>query len=171
MSQKGTLYFFTGLSGAGKTTIGGLFYRRMKARKNDVVLFDGDLIRGIFGGGGYSTEARLDTARRYFRMARTLTDQGIDVVMCCIAMYHEIRAWSRENIANYREIYLRVSRETLYRRDQKQLYSSNAKQVVGVDLPWDEPTQSDLIIDNNGEETPEEIVERIERVFFGEGGQ
>ena len=44
MNEKGTVYFFTGLAGAGKTTIGGLFYRRLKEKKNDLVLLDGDQI-------------------------------------------------------------------------------------------------------------------------------
>ena len=47
MKKKGTVYFFTGLSGAGKTTIGGLFYRRLKEKKNDLVLLDGDQLRRL----------------------------------------------------------------------------------------------------------------------------
>ena len=81
-------------------------------------------------------------------------------------MYREVRAWNRENIANYREIYIKVTRETLYRRDQKKLYSSGAKNVVGVDLPYDEPGHSNIVIQNDGQETPEEIVSRLEK-FFG----
>ena len=46
--EKGSVYFFTGLSGAGKTTIGGLFYRRMKVQRPDVVLLDGDQLRPVF---------------------------------------------------------------------------------------------------------------------------
>ena len=167
MSEKGTLYFFTGLSGAGKTTIGGLFYSRLKARKNDVVLLDGDLMRPVFGFTGYSVEARKKMALEHqFPLCRLLTDQGIDVVLGSIAMYEEIRAWNRANIPNYKEIYLKVSMETLYRRDQKGLYSSGAKEVVGVDLPYDEPTCPEIVIRNDGDETPEQIVRRLERHFW-----
>ena len=58
--DKGTVYFFTGLSGAGKTTIGGLLYRRMKAKRNDVVLLDGDQLRRLsfHKKSGYTTEER-----------------------------------------------------------------------------------------------------------------
>ena len=60
MRDTGTVYFFTGLSGAGKTTIGGLFYRRLKATKPNVVLLDGDEIRVAFGEDvGYTQEERL----------------------------------------------------------------------------------------------------------------
>ena len=55
MSEKGTVYFFTGLAGAGKTTIGGLFYQGLRAKKNNVFLADGDQTRSIFGRSGYST--------------------------------------------------------------------------------------------------------------------
>ena len=63
MSEKGTVYFFTGLAGAGKTTIGGLFYQKLKARKPNVFLADGDQTRSIFGRSGYSTQARADLSR------------------------------------------------------------------------------------------------------------
>jgi len=162
MKEKGTVYFFTGLAGAGKTTIGGLFYRRLRERKDNVFLADGDQVRSIFGRSGYSTEARKDAARRGFRLWRELAEQGIDVVVCSIAMYNEIHVWNRENIENYREIYIKVTRKTLYSRDQKGLYSSGRKEVVGVDLPYDEPQTPDVMIQNDGDQTPEEIVDFLE---------
>ena len=58
-----------------------------------------------------------------------------------------------------------MTRETLYRRDQKQLYSSGRKEVVGVDLPYDEPQDADVVVQNDGQETPEEIVARLRERF------
>ena len=165
MSEKGTVYFFTGLAGAGKTTIGGLFYQKLRERKCNVFLADGDQTRSIFGRSGYSTEARKDAARRGFRLWRELAEQGIDVVVCSIAMYDEIQTWNRENIENYKEIYIKVTRDTLYRRDQKHLYSSGRKEVVGVDLPYDEPQNADVVVQNDGGESPGEIVERLQRLL------
>ena len=176
MDKKGTVYFFTGLAGAGKTTIGGLFYERLKRRSPEAVLLDGDQVRLKLGDSTadgtvlvtdrYTTQARKTGALQTFRRIRDLADQGKDVVICSISMYREVRAWNRENIANYREIYIKMTRETLYRRDQKKLYSSGAKNVVGVDLPYDEPGHSNIVIQNDGQETPEEIVSRLEK-FFG----
>ena len=85
-------------------------------------------------------------------------------------MYADVRAWCRENIENYREIYIKVSMETLRRRNQKGLYSPGVKQVVGVDLPWDEPDSSDVVIENDREEAPEVIVDRLFREFGLGGG-
>ena len=167
MSEKGTVYFFTGLSGAGKTTIGGLFYRRIKAKRNDIVMIDGDQLRrlSINKKSDYSTEKRKQGAFYNFEMCKMLADQGIDVVLCSISMYKDCRAWARRYIDNYREIYIKASRETLYRRDQKGLYSSGMKNVVGVDLPYEEPEHPDIVIENDGQETPEEIVVRLEIKF------
>ncbi len=165
MSEKGTVYFFTGLSGAGKTTIGGLFHRRLRARRANVVLLDGDQIRPVYNEDiDYTDSGRLKGASRTFRVARMLSDQGIDVVVCSICMYSQVRSWNRENIENYREIYLKVARETLFRRNQKGLYSSG-RDVVGVDLPFDEPAHPDIIVQNDGVETPEAIVARLEALL------
>lgn len=158
----GTVYFFTGLSGAGKTTLGGLFYRRQKEKRNDVVLLDGDQIRPVYNEDiGYSDADRVKGAQRTFRVANMLADQGIDVVVCSICMYSAVRAWNRENISNYKEIYIKVRRETLLSRNQKGLYTGG-RDVVGVDLPFDEPQAPDLIIENDGGESPEAIVARLE---------
>lgn len=164
MDEKGTVYFFTGLSGAGKTTIGGLFYRRLKAAKPNVVLLDGDHhIRPVYNEDiGYSEADRLRGAHRTFRVANMLAEQGIDVVVCSICMYSSVRNWNRENIEHYREIYVKVKKETLLRRNQKGLYS-DGKNVVGVDLPFDEPKSPDVILCNDGEEPPQAIVKQLER--------
>ncbi len=176
MEQTGTVYFFTGLAGAGKTTIGSLFYERLKERSPSAVLFDGDQLRSAAGdfcpntgailkAERYTTEARRAGAYSTFRLCKDLAEQGKDVVVCSISMYSDVRRWNRENIRHYREIYVKVSRETLYRRDQKKLYSSGVKNVVGVDLPYDEPGHSHVVIQNDGEETPEAIVNRLAEEF------
>lgn len=179
MEKKGTVYFFTGLAGAGKTTIGWLFYQHLKERSPEAVLLDGDQIRGTVGHScpttgvvldesRYTTEARRNGAFGLFQYCKDLSDQGRDVVCCSISMYSSVRQWNREHIEHYKEIYIKVTRETLYRRDQKKLYSSGAKNVVGVDLPYDEPGHSDVVIPNDGQESPEAIVARLEKYFLEE---
>lgn len=166
MENKGTVYFFTGLSGAGKTTIGGLFHERLKATKPNVVLLDGDEIRIAFGEDvGYTNDERLRWAGRIFRVCKLLSEQGIDVVVCSIAMYERVRQWNRENIPNYKEIYIKVSKDTLMQRNQKGLYTAG-KNVVGIDLPFDEPQSPDIVLSNDGESTPLELVEQLEQALY-----
>ena len=153
-----------------------MLFRSLKEKSPDAILIDGDQARLAAGHSTadgtvlhedrYTTEARKAGAFLSFRLCKDYADQGRDVVICSIAMYTEVRAWNRENIENYKEVYVKVTRETLYRRDQKKLYSSGAKNVVGVDLPWDEPGHSSIVVQNDGQETPEEIVKHLFR-FFG----
>lgn len=167
MNKKGTVYFFTGLAGAGKTTLGTLFYQRMKEKKNDVVLLDGDQLRRLSTVvSGYTTEERRSGSYFNFELAQLLTEQNVDVVLCSISMYDDCRAWAREHIENYKEIYIKVKWETLYKRDQKGLYSSGTKNVVGVDLLCEEPKTPDFVVENDGTETPQAIVERLEEALL-----
>lgn len=164
--RTGTVYWITGLSGAGKTTVGTLLFQNLKKKKENVVLLDGDIIRTVYiDGTGYSTEERKRLAYQDARLCKMLSDQNIDVVYCGISMYEECREWARKHIPNYKVIYLYVPMETLIKRDKKQLYSRALKgevsEVVGIDLPWDEPEKPDVRIDNSGKMTPEEVLEYL----------
>lgn len=167
--EKGTLYWITGLAGSGKTTIGNLLYEYLKSKRDNVVIIDGDIIREIYQNSDYSNEGRKKLAETSMRLCRMLTEQGIDVVACIIAMYNDIRIWNRNNISNYKEIYLKVDMKELIRRDQKKLYSraihGEITDVMGINIPVEEPRMPDLVIDNNGQESPEEILKYIVKVF------
>ena len=162
----GRVYWITGLSGAGKTTIGKLFYERLKRLFVNTVFLDGDELRKTFGDDlGYSEEERRKCAWRYSKICGLLASQNINVVICTISMFHEIRDWNRLNIDNYVEIYIRVSNDVLIARDQKGLYSKVSYEsdtlCVGMEVIAELPKSPDIIIDNNGEKKPEEQVERL----------
>ncbi|WP_026491360.1 adenylyl-sulfate kinase [Butyrivibrio sp. XPD2002] len=166
--QKGMVYWITGLAGAGKTTIGSLFYETYHEEHLNSVFFDGDTLRKVFGDDlGYSKEDRKKCAMRYSKLCKLLSDQGINVVICTISMFDSIREWNRENIRNYKEIYIRVPLEILKDRDQKGLYSGSSSEedttVAGVDFIFEEPKSPDLILDNDGLKKPTEMVLEILR--------
>ena len=158
----GRLYWITGLSGAGKTTIGTALYEKLRETKSNVVMLDGDKLRGAYGDAfGYSEEDRRKGALCNAKICHILTEQGIDVVCCTISMYDSVRDWNRANNEKYTEIYLKVNMETLMKRDKKGLYSSRAENLVGVTINMEEPKTPDLVVNNDGSERVEDIVERI----------
>ena len=161
IGQIGTTYWITGLAGAGKSTVGGLLYKRIKSGKANVVLLDGDEIRAAFPSGDYSMEGRLKVTYQMGRLAKMLNGQDIDCVCCIVGMIDECRRWNRENIQNYVEIYVKVPIEELIRRDQKGLYSRALRgeigNVWGVDLPVEEPKSADVVLDNGGSRGVDEI--------------
>lgn len=159
--SKGTVYWITGLSGAGKTTVGKLFFAQLREKKNNVIFLDGDTLREVFGNDlGYTKEERFQCAMRYSRICRLLSEQGQDVVICTISMFHAVREWNREHIKNYKEIYIEVPMEVLQQRNQKNLYK-DGNNVVGVDLELELPDNSDIILVNNGEVSPQKLTDDI----------
>ena len=170
MEQQGTFYLFTGLSGAGKTTLGGMFYRHLHETKPNVVWLDGDEFRQTYQNAvGYGSDDRHASCFPAFRLCRLLTRQGIDVIYCTISMYDDVRRWARDNIPNYKEIYIRTKMETLYSRDPKGIYARGID-VVGVDLPCDYPKHPDIIVQNDGQSTPEVLVAQIEQALAANKG-
>ena len=164
--KHGKVYWMTGLSGAGKTTIGTLLFKRLKEKKDNVVMLDGDTLREVFGNDlGHTLEDRHKSAMRNARLCKLLSDQGIDVICCTISMFHDVRAWNRDNIQDYLEIYIKVPMEVLQMRDQKSLYSGvvsgTASNVYGMDMKVEEPLNPDICVMNDGTKTPEEILEMI----------
>ena len=165
--KKGTLYWITGLSGAGKTTIGNRLYYEIHKQQNNVVLLDGDILKKIISDNkpSYTLEDRCLRAHKYTHLCKVLTDQGIDVVCCTIAMFDEVREWNRENIESYVEVFLDVPMAILRKRNQKGMYSKQANgediQLPGVNLKAEYPKNPDIVIVNDGSLSVEDCVRKI----------
>lgn len=160
--MSGIVYWITGLSGAGKTTVGKVLYEKIKETKDNVVLLDGDALRNTIAADlGYSQEDRHESARRNTRLCKLLADQGIDVICCTICMFEDIRQWSRENNEKYLEVYLKVPMEVLKQRNQKNLYVDSQNAVVGLGVGMEEPAHPDLVFINEGTVSPETIADEI----------
>ena len=166
MLQNGVLYWITGLSGAGKTTIGNRLFYELRKEQDNVILLDGDILKNIVSDEiGYSNEDRRKRAMKYARMCKMLTDQGMIVICCTIAMYHEVREWNRKNNKGYVEVFLNVPLDILKKRDQKGMYSKYKKgkliNLSGVDMEVEFPKNPDIELINDGRLTVEECIERI----------
>lgn len=162
----GTVYWVTGLSGAGKTAIGRALCERLRRRGRAVVFLDGDELREVFGGDlGFGRADREKSAMRNGRLSKLIADQGVDVVCATISMFHSCRRWNRDRIERYREIYVRAPAALLIARDVKGLYGRAAtgeiREVVGVDLEAEEPECPDVTIDNDETRTVDALVDDI----------
>ncbi len=165
-NNDGILYWITGLSGAGKTTIGNRLFYELRKHRSNVVLLDGDIMKNIVNDKpGYTTEERQKRALKYALMCKMLTDQNITVICCTISMFDEVREWNRNNNVGYVEIFLDVPMEILKKRDQKGMYSGikegKVSNVTGVDMEVQFPKKPDIHIINDGTLSIQECVERI----------
>ena len=140
---KSNCYWITGLSGSGKTTLATTLSAHLRSMGRPTVLLDGDELRSIMAGKGYSREERLQIALRYSSLCKLLVGQGIYVVIAVIGLFDEVHRWNRINITNYVEIYLDTPISELIRRDPKGIYagakSGSIRNVAGIDLKVDYP--------------------------------
>ena len=156
--KNGFVIWVTGLAGSGKSTISDLLniYIKKKFYLKTIHL-DGDVLRQIFHNNKYSIEERKKISFQYCKLCDFLSKQNLNVIISTISMFDEVRLWNRKNINNYFEIYLKTSIKTLIDRDKNNLYSKalngEIKNVIGIDIEYQEPKNSDIILINNNKET------------------
>ncbi|MBT5407154.1 MAG: adenylyl-sulfate kinase [Gammaproteobacteria bacterium] len=142
-----------GLSGSGKTTLANEIVKNINKKNRNTILIDGDMIREIFNNDlGYSMDDRLLNAQRICQLGKLLDKQGVNVVCAILSIFPETRAWNRENIENYYEVYIDTPIEVLIERDSKGLYSKfkrgEISDVAGMDIKFPIPNKADLVIKN-----------------------
>lgn len=169
----GHVYWITGLSGSGKSTTARGLTAKLRDQRRPVILLDGDDLRSVYGDGlAFTLDDRRVLAMRHARLCRLLSSQGFDVVCATISLFHACHDWCRQNIENYHEIYLRTSWDELRRRDPKGLYQRSTNgDVVGVDIPVEEPRAPGLIIENDGRLSPDDVVQRAWDYVLQQEGQ
>lgn len=160
--------WFTGLSGAGKTTICDLLYERLKPRLPQLVLLDGDMVREAFGGDlGHTEPERVRQISRVQRLARLLSSQGLIVMVSVVYSRPDLLAWNRQHIAEYFEVLVDAPIAVVRSRDPKGLYSralrGEIQNVVGHDIPWHRPSAPDLVLDAGGGRSALALAESVAR--------
>ena len=164
MEYSGNVYWITGLSGAGKTTIGRKLYEHLKIQHDNIVFLDGEETRKVFGGiVGYTPADRMQVCMRNARLCKLLSDQGIHVICSTICLIADVQKWCGENISAFHQIVLDVRMEVLRKRKTiyEQTMRNEVKNVVGADVEPHYPDNPFITIPNNGEHNPEEIVAEL----------
>jgi adenylylsulfate kinase len=164
--QKGFTVWFTGLSGAGKSTVAELVYHELVARGMKVEILDGDMVRqNLSKGLGFSKEDRDTNILRIGFVANLLTRNGVATICCPISPYRETRDEVRRLIGEFVEVYVHATvDEIAQHRDPKGLYkkalAGEIKNFTGVDDPYEPPENPELILDTMVEE-PADSLRRV----------
>lgn len=163
--QQGFTVWFTGMSGAGKTTLGKMLEEKLKSGGLKVERLDGDVVRqGLCRDLGFSAKDREENIERITFVAQLLNRNGVCVVASFITPYRRMRHFCRESIGLYAEVYVRCPLEVLVRRDVKGLYrralAGELPGFTGVSDLFEEPESPDLVLDT-AYETPGESLARV----------
>ena len=170
--MSGFVLWFTGLSAAGKTTVGSLVARELEARGHTVEVLDGDVVRTHLSQGlGYSKEDRDTNIRRIGWVSSRLARAGAAVVVSAISPYEEARRRARalvEEHAPFVEIHVATPLEVCAERDPKGLYAKaragELENFTGVSDPYEEPVHPELRLDTAGREPAESAASVLARL-------
>jgi adenylyl-sulfate kinase len=163
--DKGFTLWFTGLSGAGKSTISEVIAERLRGEGHRAELLDGDVVRtNLSQGLGFSKEDRDINVRRIGFVCELLSRNGVVAVVAAISPYRDVREELRARIPNFFEVFVDCPLEVLSARDVKGLYkkamAGEIAQFTGVSDPYEAPRNPDLLI-RSDRETVEESVDRV----------
>ena len=164
--RKGFTVWFTGLSGAGKSTIAEMLYHEFQARGLKTEILDGDEVRKTLSAGlSFSKEDRDLNIARIGYVANLLTRNGVATICCPISPYKEARDANRALIGEFVEVYVHATLDELAaNRDPKGLYkqalAGEIKHFTGVDDPYEVPEDPELVIDTMVE-SPEGSLQHV----------
>ena len=164
--QNGFTLWFTGLSGAGKSTISQLVAEELRRRGLRVEVLDGDVVRTHLSKGlGFSKQDRDTNIRRIGWVCEVLSRNGVCAIAAAISPYRAIRDEIRARIPNFVEVYVAAPIEVLAGRDVKGLYrkalAGEIKNFTGVDDPYEPPLHPEVICHSDGRETPEQSAAKV----------
>jgi len=177
MSKRGFTIFFTGLSGSGKSTLAnGLLVKLLEDGRRPATLLDGDIVRTHLSSElGFSQEHRSLNIRRIGFVASEITKNGGIAICAPIAPYRIDRRFNRDMIGplgGYIEIFVNTPLEVCESRDVKGLYAKARqgliKQFTGIDDPYEEPENAEIVIDSSTED-PEVLVKEIMKQIHSMG--
>ena len=166
---KGVTVWFTGLPSSGKSTLARMLERKLRKWNLKVELLDGDVVRTHLSKGlGFSKEDRDINIRRIGFVCHLLTRNGIIAIASAISPYRKIRDEVRQRIENFIEVYVKTPLEECEKRDVKGLYkkarAGEIKDFTGVDDPYEEPLNPEVICDTENEKPEESAAKVIARM-------
>ncbi len=162
MEQKGVTLWFTGLSGAGKTTISQQVEAKLRAQGYKLEVLDGDIVRtNLTKGLGFSKEDRDENIRRIGFVSHLLTRNGVIVIVSAISPYRAIRDEVRAKIGNFVEVFVNAPLNVCEDRDVKGLYqkarSGEIKMFTGISDPYEAPLNPEIECRTDLEELDESV--------------
>ncbi len=173
--QKGRVVWFTGLSGAGKSTIANLVEKRLHALGRHTYLLDGDNVRhGLNKDLGFTEEDRVENIRRVAEVSKLMVDAGLIVLTAFISPFRAERRMAREMLEDgeFVEVYVETPLAVAEQRDVKGLYkkarAGDLKNFTGIDSPYEEPENAELTVDTTTL-SPVEAAETIVAWLEAEG--
>ena len=159
--NKGILFWITGLSGSGKTTIAKKIKPEIAKFYGPTILISGDNLRTIFNLKKYSKNARYKNALMFSTLCEFITNQKINVIFAVVGLFDKLRQKNRLSIQNYVEIYIKSNLSNIIKVGKKKLYKKYNKNVVGKDILAELPKSPDIILNNEFDKSVKMLAKQL----------
>ena len=166
-NQKAAILWFTGLSGAGKSTVANIVEQRLHLAGHHTMLLDGDNVRhGLNRDLGFTEADRVENIRRAGEVAKLMTESGLIVLCSFISPYRAEREMVRNLVPDgeFFEVFVDTQIEECIRRDPKGLYArakaGQIKNFTGFDAPYERPSAPEILLQTVGQ-SPEQLADRV----------
>ena len=173
-NENGYVVWMTGLSGAGKTTIGLILEQKLQDRNLKVERLDGDVVReSLTRDLGFTAEDRRKNIERVTFVAKLLSRNGVGTICSFISPYQSVRDHVRENTTNFLEVYIDAPLDVVIDRDVKGLYvkaiAGEIPNFTGISDPFEAPENPDIHVhtdQNTPEECADQILQQLEQLGY-----
>ena len=159
--SKGILFWITGLSGCGKTTIAKKIASKISRLYGPTLNLSGDDFRKTFKLYKYSHKERIKNLWKYHNFCKLITDKKINIIFSIMGLYNSARNWNRKNIDNYVEIYIEANMNKIINSKQKERHLKIKKNIVGLNINAELTKKPDIVIKNDFIKSLDELAKEL----------
>ena len=164
----GILFWITGLSGSGKSTIAKKIFFKIKKKYGPTVVVHGDDLRRIFRLKGYSKNERLSVGKQYIDFIELIIKQKINVIFSVVGLFNELRKENNKRFRNYVEIFIKTNIKKIIENNKKNKVYKQKKNIWGLDISPEFPKKPNVTIKNdfkkNISDLSNELVKKIDNL-------
>ena len=166
----GIVFWITGISGSGKSSLSRMIYPFVKKNFGPTIILSGDNLRKIFKLNKYDKNYRMQIGKQYTRLLRLLIANKINVLFSAVGLFHELHKYNRKQLKNYIEIFIDANFKKTEIRKQKIFYRTKINNVWGREIKPEYPKNPHILIKNNFQKNKNflsaELIKKINKLKF-----
>lgn len=155
--NKGIVFWITGLSGSGKTTISKIIHKDVVKKFGPTIIISGDELREIFKLKGYGKKERLKIGVSYSKICKLITKTKVNVIIATVGLFHELHKYNRKTLTNYVEIFIQSKIHKLIKNKKKIFYKRKTQNIWGIDIKPEYPKNPHIKVINNFKKSKKDL--------------
>lgn len=164
--KKGILFWITGLSGSGKTSMAKKIKKEISKKYGPSIVISGDNLRKIFILNKYDYNSRVSNMKKFLEFAKFITNQKINLIFAVVGLIERPKTLGKKNIDNFIEIYIKSDLKKIIKKNKKKLYSKTKKNIVGLSIKPEFPKKPDILLNNDFTQSLDNLSNNLLKKIF-----